>query len=139
MMMKKDLYTGLSVEWFSALLLMIWGLFLLCPIDSFTSAPGYHIISKVASEQRWGTFAIICSIFHIVVLTVDKCAYGYEGRVIAIWVDTLWWCLLTILAFFGNNHGHGWVVYGSLTLALVYSLVRLIASGRVQDVADYKR
>ena len=116
-----------SADYLSAIFMLSWGLLLLVPMDTFSSAPAYRLLEAMAPESRWATVAILLAIFQMISLHSHRCAFGREGRIIANTASVLWWGMLAVLSFHGNPYGHGWVMYGCLCATMVYSLHHITA------------
>ena len=113
------------LEWFSALTLAAWSVFLLLPFDTFMSGASYKMMLTLATEERWGVLGVACALFHMVSLKAERCAFGYEGRIIGASLGMAWWGLLTVFSIEGNPASAAWVIYGCFSTSMMYSVVQL--------------
>jgi hypothetical protein len=114
-----------SAEWLSAIIIAAWGFFLLMPGESYLRDNTYGPFLKVASEQRWGLVAVAIGIFHMVALRAHhRCAFGREGRIIAVVYSMIWWGLVSAIRFSQDAHAPNWltslIVMATMGLSLFY-------------------
>lgn len=114
-----------ALEWMSAWNMLIFGIFVVLPFDSFPNFPRYYYVNMVTSEWRYGTVAILLGIFQMVSLRAHQCAFGREGRMIAASLSAGGWLILGTLLAMGRHHVPEWLVYVCLSIAMLYSVHHL--------------
>ncbi len=93
-----------ALEWMFAALMVIWGLYVLAPIDTFRGAQ-YALMLDIAPEPVWGAFSLSIGFVRLVVLWIN----GSWRRSSAIRmgssiVGVMWWIALGFLLVSGPEH-----------------------------------
>lgn len=115
-----------SAEWLSATLVAAWGLVLIMPGDSFLWSNGYAPFLNFAPEEQWGVVALSIGLFHMVALRAHRCAFGREGRMIALIHNGLWWGLIGGIRFVQDPHAPNWLTASIMMITMGISLIHLI-------------
>lgn len=114
-----------SLEWMSAWTMLVFGIFVVLPFDSFPDFPRYRYVNLITTEWRYGATAIMLAVFQMISLQAHTCAFGREGRIIAAVLSAGGWFILGVLLGMGRSHVPEWLVYICLSISMVYSVHHL--------------
>lgn len=116
-----------GVEWLSAMLVIAWGIVLVWPGETFhPTDEAYRYFLLIATEERWGTAAIALGLFHMVALNAHRCAFGREGRLIALVHSIGWWTLVGVLRFLEQPPAPSWLTCFVMAGTMSYSMICLL-------------
>jgi hypothetical protein len=63
-----------KIEFICAISALLWGAWILYPVDSFQSASAYHLIGNIASECVWGMGMTLIGIITEVFKYIEWCS-----------------------------------------------------------------
>lgn len=93
-----------------------WGLWLLAPWETFTSAPVFSKLAQFVPEPMMGLWSLVCGLLIIgaVFRGLYKCLYLALG--FAVWH----WGTVSVLMWWGDWHNTGGLTYGFICLYCIY-------------------
>lgn len=114
-----------KLEMFIAALAMISGLWLLAPIETFSTSRGWDAAAKVAPEQVWGVAFCVAGLVAFIALVMNR-----KYLVMAALVGMVWlWSFLALMFYLSNPRGVAAVWAASIMLASLWSLFTRAHSG----------
>jgi hypothetical protein len=109
------------LEYLIAIVTSAWGLWLLNPIDSFSTSRAFDLMAKLAPESVWGaTFGIL----GVILFTVAHCG-GKQERRGALIVTMFSWIMISVFYYVGNPAGTAFIPYFfiAMTALIAYTEV----------------
>lgn len=114
------------VEVASGVLMFAWGLQLLMPWGTFTSAPGYRAMAALAPEAIWGGVLIWIGFTQVGAYLMDHWRVRLASSLGAVMV----WVFLGVLFGVTNPYGTGIIVYPFLSLMTAWVFWRVLTGRR---------
>jgi hypothetical protein len=99
---------------------VLMGLWLLLPLESFTSSPSFVAIS-IFSEWLWGLVLLVVGIAHLAALHNGN----REWRQWASLIGFLIWFSFAVVFVVANPPAIGWIMFLSVAFAQMWASVRL--------------
>lgn len=114
------------VEVAAGLLMFAWGLQLLAPWGTFTSATGYRAMAALAPEAVWGGMLAWIGITQVGSYLFDH----WRVRVASALGACMAWTFLGVLFGITNPYGTGIIVYPFLAAMCAWVFWRTLTGGR---------
>jgi hypothetical protein len=105
------------VEIYSGLLMLGWGIQLLLPWDTFTTAQSYQAMAVLFTEESWGVLLGTVGLLQLGAYIFNT----IKLRLVASVAACMIWSFIGALFGISNIQGVGWIVY--VFLAMVCALV----------------
>jgi hypothetical protein len=87
-----------KIEFICAISALLWGAWILYPVDSFQSASAYHLMGNIASECVWGMGMTLIGIIQILFIIIGSLKMRKTIAVIGMFI----WATIAITFLFGN-------------------------------------
>jgi len=84
-----------KIEFISAIQILTWGLWVLLPFDSFSSAQVSHILTHIGSEWMWGIFATLVGVLWLLVKKLKL-------RAILAVISMVFWTVISFTYILSN-------------------------------------
>lgn len=118
-----------SMELFSAVELMVLGMFLLLPINTFGTSSVYDFIFRIAPEETWGIVMLAVGFMQIYGLNTPPKGIRRTTSIIAACIYGLWAGGLII----SNWASTATVTYSLLTLSMIWANVNRTARAHAKS------
>ena len=93
-----------ALEWLFAGLMILWGLYVMAPIDTFRDAQ-YALMTQTAPEPVWGAFSLAIGFVRIVALWVNGSWRRTPAiRLLSSIIGVMWWIALGFLLVAGPEY-----------------------------------
>lgn len=118
-----------GLEWLFAALMVLWGLYVLAPLDTFRGAQ-YALMASIAPESVWGAFSLSLGFVRLVALWINGAWRRTPAiRVASSILGVMWWSALGFLLVAGPEHAvpAGVVYYLGFIGAEIFSCWRSAA------------
>lgn len=122
----KDLlsrFSGRSLEWYSAITLIGFGVALLAPGDTF-DRPWYMHMGTVASEEAWGVGLMLLGLAQVLAITHCRDERSYWCRLIACAASAAVWMFIALPLLARSPPAAGAVPYLTLSLSMILVMGR---------------
>lgn len=125
----KDLlsrFSGRSLEWYSAITLIGFGVTLLAPGDTFVR-PWYVHMQVAAPEDLWGVGMLLLGLVQVLAITHCRDRHTYWCRLVACAGSAAVWMYIALPLLSRTPLAAGAVPYFTLSLAMIF----VVGRGRV--------
>lgn len=108
------------LEIFIGLFSLVWGLYILFPINSFASTTVFIYLSKIVPEWSLGATLILVGLCTALFATSDNC----DKRRLSLFMNHLAWMFLFAFALMGNYASPAICTYGFFAASLMYLFLK---------------
>jgi len=113
--------SSFPLEVFTAVPAILWGFWLLLPLDTFSASLTYTVMASVASELAWGLYFLLVGVLQI--LAIHGIILRWR-RAMAV-VSLFSWTFMDLGFWLSGSASAAAVVYLSFVLAAIWLVVLL--------------
>jgi CHASE2 domain-containing sensor protein len=122
--------TGNKLERLSAMGLLIWGIWLLLPWDTFGASPSFRAMKAFAPEWIWGASIAFVGFLQ----TLATLRKNYRARIVTAMLAIFFWLAIVIFFFLGNILSTAWIPYIVLAIMNIVALVELNNANNINEM-----